>query len=156
MSQMLSYPSPTLKVLVPENCILAFEVACELREGRPQVASAGAFQAWLTQHQYPEGYQILAAFVPQTEQAVAFAGFRILHSLAWGRYLYIDDLITREQARGQGLADALFERLYQEARRQGCKQIHLDSGLHRHVAHRFYLNYHMDIKAYHFQVSLED
>lgn len=144
----------TIRTLEPGELHLAFAAACELREGRPQVQSVAEFTAWLETQQYPEGYRIAAAFQPDIEHALAFAGFRVQHALAWGHYLYVDDLITMAAYRGQGLADALFNWLLVEAERRGCEQLHLDSGVHRHVAHRFYLKHRMDITSHHFQRSL--
>lgn len=144
----------SIRILEPEELHLAFTAACELREGRPQVQSVGQFTAWLVTHQYPQGYRIVAAFRPDVEAAVAFAGFRVQHALAWGRYLYVDDLITMAAYRGQGVADALFDWLVAESQRLACEQLHLDSGVHRHVAHRFYLKHGMDITSHHFQRSL--
>lgn len=141
----------SLRLLEPSDYHLVYAVACELREGRPQMRSVETFTAWLQASQHSEGYRILAAFRPEAEHALAFAGFRVLHSLAWGRYLYIDDLVTAAAQRGQGLADALLDWLVAEAQRLECEQLHLDSGVHRHVAHRFYLNHRLDITAYHFQ-----
>lgn len=144
----------TIRTLEPAELHLAFAAACELREGRPQVESVAMFTAWLEAQQYAEGYRIVAAFRPHVEAAVAFAGFRVQHSLAWGRYLYVDDLITMAAYRSQGLADALFDWLVAEGQRLECEQLHLDSGTHRHAAHRFYLNHRMDITSHHFQRSL--
>ena len=36
------------------------------------------------------------------------AGFRVNEFLAWGKHLYVDDLVTAEGSRGRGLADRLF------------------------------------------------
>jgi predicted GNAT superfamily acetyltransferase len=76
--------------------------------------------------------------------------------LAWGRYLYVDDLVTAADRRGHGHADRLFEWLSAEAARQECDQFHLDSGVgpERADAHRFYFRHGMRITAYHFQYWL--
>lgn len=54
----------------------------------------------------PTGYRLIGVFSPHHEQAVAVAGFRIGDSLAWGHYLYVDDLSTSRDARRQGHAGA--------------------------------------------------
>ena len=41
-----------------------------------------------------------------------------------------------------------------EARRRGCAQFHLDSGVQRFDAHRFYLHKGMNISAHHFAMPL--
>jgi predicted GNAT superfamily acetyltransferase len=72
--------------------------------------------------------------------------------LAYGRYMYVDDLVTATDRRGRGHADRLFEWLYEEAARQDCNQFHLDSGVgpERADAHRFYFRHGLRITSYHF------
>lgn len=40
--------------------------------------------------QRPEGYRLVVAFEDDDPAAVAAAGFRSGHSLAWGHYRYVD------------------------------------------------------------------
>jgi len=87
-------------------------------------------------------------------EVVALAGFRVLENLAWGRFLYVDDLVTSEARRSQGHGEALFDWLVARARAEGCAQLHLDSGVHRFGAHRFYLARRMDITSHHFAMKL--
>jgi GNAT superfamily N-acetyltransferase len=98
------------------------------------------------------GYQL--ATLTENGQLVCLAGFRISHSLAWGKYLYVDDLVTDEQQRSQGDGKAMIDWLVEYARRNHCAELHLDSGVQRHEAHRFYLRERMDITCYHFRLSL--
>ena len=102
--------------------------------------------------QRPEGYRLLAAFEDDETSAAAVAGFRTCHSLAWGHYLYVDDLSTLPNARRHGHGRALLEWLIEEAKRLNCNQLHLDSGvgLNRTDAHRLYLNTGLVIAAHHF------
>ena len=53
------------------------------------------------------GYRL--AFVEDEDQVVAVAGFRIGRSLAWGKFLYVDDLVVREKARGKRHGSGLFD-----------------------------------------------
>lgn len=85
---------------------------------------------------------------------VALAGFRIAENLAWGKYLYIDDLITDEKNRKKGYAQMLFEWLVKKAIAQHCQELHLDSGVQRFDAHRFYLKNQMMIRSHHFVMEL--
>lgn len=103
--------------------------------------------------QMESGYRL--AFVEQDGRPVAVAGFRVIENLAWGRFLYVDDLITDEYARSQGHGERLFDWLLAEAERQGCEQLHLDSGVQRFAAHRFYFRERMDITSYHFARKVE-
>ena len=50
-------------------------------------------------------YNLIAIF--ESGEAKAAAGFRICNSLAWGKYLYVDDLITNEESRSREYANAL-------------------------------------------------
>jgi GNAT superfamily N-acetyltransferase len=102
------------------------------------------------------GYRLVGAFAPGREQAVAVAGFRTGESLAWGRYLYVDDLSTAPDARRHGHAGALLDWLAEEGRRLGCSQLHLDSGTgaERFDAHRLYHNHGLAIYSHHFARGL--
>ena len=104
----------------------------------------------------PAGYRLLGAFLSARESPVAVAGFRVGDNLAWGHYLYVDDLSTALEARRQGLAGALLEWLIEEGRRLGCGQLHLDSGVgpERFDAHRLYHNQGLSIYSHHFARGL--
>lgn len=84
------------------------------------------------------------------------AGFRSGDSLAWGHYLYVDDLSTTPDARRHGLAGWLLDWLVDEGRRLGCSQLHLDSGTgtERFDAHRLYYNHGLAIYSHHFARGL--
>jgi GNAT superfamily N-acetyltransferase len=105
--------------------------------------------------QRPEGYRIVGAF--EGERCVAVAGFRVIHNLAWGDTLYVDDLSTLPETRGRGYGRALLEWCKEEGRRRGCAQFHLDSGVgpEREDAHRLYFNTGLRIYAHHFAAPLE-
>ncbi len=105
-------------------------------------------------------YAELPPSIPPQEvgEVMAVAGFRIAEYLAWGKALYVDDLIADEATRGSGYASALFDWLVEYARREKCDSFHLDSGTgpHRYRAHRFYLHKGMDITSHHFAMGLEE
>ena len=84
----------------------------------------------------------------------AVAGFRFGEFLAWGRTMYVDDLVVKETERGKGYGGQLLEWLKSHARDNGCNQFHLDSGTHRLDAHRFYKAHGMEISSYHFSMKL--
>lgn len=104
------------------------------------------------QHQKQSGYQI--AFLEGDAQVVAVAGFCISECLAWGRFLYVYDLVVDEAARSKGYGQQLFGWLIEFARHHDCKQLHLDSGVQRFDAHRFYLQQRMNIVSHHFSLDL--
>lgn len=84
----------------------------------------------------------------------AVAGFRISESLAWGKFLYIDDLVSSSNNRSQGYGTELFNWLVDYARTHNCQQLTLDSGVQRFAAHRFYLRHRMEITSHHFTLKL--
>jgi GNAT superfamily N-acetyltransferase len=102
--------------------------------------------------QMDDGYRL--AFLEDGGEAKAVAGFRFLEFLAWGRVLYVDDLVTLARERSKGFGDRLFDWLVEQAVGRGCDQLHLDSGVQRFGAHRFYLRKRMDITAHHFALKL--
>lgn len=126
---------------------LAFPVVQELR---PHL-DAEAFRA-AVRRQQAQGYH-LAMLVADSEVR-SVAGYRVFETLAWGRVLYVDDLVTRQADKGTGYGSRLFDWLIAEARRQGCAGLHLDSGVQRYGAHRFYLHKGLDITSHHFALKL--
>lgn len=98
------------------------------------------------------GYQIVKAEFDR--EVVAVAGYRIGENLAWGRFLYVDDLVTAEEHRGKGYGKQLLSWLREHARLNACHQLHLDSGLQREDAHRFYDREGLDRASFHFAEKL--
>ncbi len=123
---------------------------------RPRWKSAGDLVELIDDKLRPIGYRLVAAFREDKASAVSVAGFREMTSLAWGHYLYVDDVSTLPYERGNGHADALMTWLGQEARRLDCKGLHLDSGVNadRAPAHRLYMRHKLWISAHHFERSL--
>lgn len=129
--------------------------AVALLELRPHLGDADALVAQ-ADAQRADGYRLAASFEGGEEDAAAVTGFRVGESLGWGRFLYVDDLVTREALRGRGHAAAVMAWVEEEARRQGCMQLHLDSGVgpERADAHRFYFRSGLRITSYHFARGL--
>ena len=82
--------------------------ALALLELRPRLETVDRMTSQIDA-QRSDGYRIVASFEDGDEDAAAVAGFRIVHNLAWGRFVYVDDLVTREALRGRGHADAVME-----------------------------------------------
>src|SRR5205823_2667113 len=143
----------SLRVDIRELRIGETELAhAAMRELRLAYADAPAFVAHVDGVLRPLGYRLVGAFGPDRATALAVAGFRVGESLAWGRYLYVDDLSTAPDARRQGLAGALLDWLGDEAHALGCGQLHLDSGTgtERFDAHRLYHAHRLAIHSHHF------
>jgi GNAT superfamily N-acetyltransferase len=120
-----------------------------MAELRPHVPEQG-FVERVRRQQRESGYQL--AFVEQSGAVRAVAGFRVAEFLAWGRTLYVDDLVTASAERSRGHGKALFDWLVALAKASGCAQLHLDSGVQRFDAHRFYLRNRMSITSHHFSL----
>src|SRR5688500_8249650 len=84
----------------------------------------------------------------------AVAGYRLFTMLYCGRILYVDDLITDAESRSKGYGAALLTWLKDEARREGCAELQLISGVHREQAHRFYFREGLGIECFHFRARL--
>ena len=94
------------------------------------------------------GYQM--AFLEDDGTVKSVAGFRISECLAWGKFLYVDDLVTTSAERATGLGQQLMDCLLDQPRTNDCDEFHLDSGVQRFEAHGFYLKNRLHIKALHF------
>lgn len=138
-----------IREVLPPDTGLAFQAMRTLRVDLPDEES---FVRSIDEVQRAEGYRLVGAFEEDGSDAVAVAGFRTGHSLAWGHYLYVDDLSTLPQARRHGHGRKLLDWLLDEGERLGCDQLHLDSGvgLDRADAHRLYLNAGFVIASHHF------
>lgn len=100
-----------------------------------------------------QGYRLAAL---EAEGVVrALAGYRPMEFLWCGRMFYIDDLVTDEASRSSGYGDKIFGWVRDLAREAGCDELHLDSGLHRGRAHRFYFRQGMQIEDFHFALKLK-
>lgn len=131
----------------PEELTRCFEVMQELR---PHLS----LESFLTQaaRQQAVGWQL--AYLECGGVMRSVTGYRFIENLAWGRILYVDDLVTRAVDHGGGFGSALLDWLVSQARKHGCDQFHLDSGVQRFGAHRFYLHKGMDITSHHFAMRL--
>ena len=98
--------------------------------------------------QYQRGYQLAA--VVESDSIMAVAGYHISENLAWDKFLYVEDLVTEQKNRSQGYGKQLLDWLHQEAKEQGCEQLHLDSGVQRKDAHRFYQRAGMTFASHHY------
>lgn len=103
------------------------------------------------QEQKSTGYQL--AYL-QANNIVGVAGFNLAQNLAWGKHLYVADLVIDANRRSQGYGEILFSWLVEYAKSNNCQQLHLDSGVQRFDAHRFYLRQKMNISSHHFSLKL--
>lgn len=115
---------------------------------RPHIATVEEFLARVRRQQAQSGWRLI--FVEDEGRPVACAGFRVSEWLAWGKALYVDDLVALESHRGKGFAERLMRWMIDLAVQEGCREFHLDSGTHRLAAHRFYHRLGLSITSFHF------
>jgi GNAT superfamily N-acetyltransferase len=139
----------SIQIAQSDAQILAcFPILSQLRPNLQQ----DTFLAQVRQQQQ-QGYQL--AFLEVENQLVAVAGFCISECFAWGKFLYVYDLVVRESDRSQGSGQQTFEWLTKFAKSQDCQQLHLDSGVQRFDAHRFYMQQRMAITSHHFALGIQ-
>ena len=137
-----------VKATTDEQILSTREV---MRQLRPHVPF-DEYLAVIRRMKQTDGYQLAALYEENVVRAVA--GYRFMEMLHAGKIIYVDDLNTDERFRSKGYGKALLDWLKSEAKAQGCAQIHLDSGVHRESAHRFYFRERLTIRAYHFNANL--
>ncbi|OUS11994.1 GNAT family N-acetyltransferase [Gammaproteobacteria bacterium 53_120_T64] len=137
-------PSRALTDEQIENC---FAVLAELR---PHL-QRGDFLTTL-RAMAEDGYKL--AYIAEQGGVVAVADYRIDSNVLMGKPLYVDDLVTTEQARSGGCGQRLLSWLREQAKAEACQVLHLDSGTQRPDAHRFYFREGMNIASFHFSQRL--
>jgi len=100
--------------------------------------------------QMQAGYRV--AFVEADGEVLCVAGFVVGMKLAWGKHVYVDDLVTANTQRSRGAGAAMIDWLKSHARGLDCTQLHLDSGVQRFGAHKFYLREGFKIASHHFSI----
>ncbi|WP_105258607.1 GNAT family N-acetyltransferase [Pseudoalteromonas sp. T1lg88] len=100
--------------------------------------------------QKAQGYQLV--YVISEGEVLAVAGFSMGEKLAWGKHIYIEDLVTNEAYRSKGVGTFFMNWFKSYAKKVGCTQIHLDSGVQRFPAHKFYLREGFRIASHHFSI----
>lgn len=136
------------KMVSDEEIISTFEVMNQLRTHVPKDQYLERVRR---QHQVGQ-YNLVAVIEDDAVRCVA--GYRFVECLAWGKFVYVDDLVTDGNARSNNCGKQIMSWLANEAKENGCDQLHLDSGVQRHAAHRFYLRERMDITCYHFAMPV--
>ncbi|MFC3127214.1 GNAT family N-acetyltransferase [Pseudoroseomonas globiformis] len=116
----------------PEELVACFAVIVQLRPALDDV------EEWIDRasEMACDGYRVLAAW--DGDQVVAVAGYRMMDNLIHGHFLYVDDLITDERRRGEGLGAGLLAELSAIGRDEFCRRLVLDTAAGNIEAQRFY------------------
>lgn len=121
-----------------------------MQELRPHIIESD-FVARIRQAE-KSGYRLVC--LQDGDTPLAVAGIRIMQNLAWGRFLYVDDLVTTDEQRSKGNGARMLSWLREYAVKEGCSELHLDSGMQRLDAHRFYEREGMSKTGFHIAEKL--
>ena len=135
------------KAVTDEEINKCFSVISELR---PHLVQETFLP--LVRKMEKEGY--ILAYIKDNSKVVSVAGYRITTNLFMGKNLYIDDLITTKNARSKGHGESMVMWLCSIAIENECTHLHLDSGVQREQAHKFYFKRGLVISSYHFGKKL--
>lgn len=141
-----------MKIALAENQASVARCYPVMVQLRPHLTEAAYLAA--VERQRSAGYQLV--YLEAEDVVCAVAGFRLMEMLAYGKTLYVDDLVTDEAQRSKGYGEALLAWLREHAQAHNCDLLHLDSGVQRFAAHRFYFTQRMWISAYHFSLKLKN
>jgi len=108
------------KLRTDEEILEAFEAMAELR---PELVR-GEFVGRVRE-QAGHGFELAAGFVEG--RIVVATGYRVTASLAWGRHLFVDDLVTLASEQGKGYGTEMIEWFKIEGRAAGVERVYLDS-----------------------------
>ena len=72
------------------------------------------------------------------EDVLGISVYRHSHNIKYGKHLYCDDLVAKEDRRSAGVGRCLINAMKQELIRLGLPCLALDSGCQRGRAHKFY------------------
>ncbi|MFL0801199.1 MAG: GNAT family N-acetyltransferase [Agarilytica sp.] len=128
-----------------ESCFDAFKAL------RPHIEKEQFVEQVIRQQE--QSYQIVAIKIDN--RIPSAAGFRFAEYLAWGKVLYVDDLTTLPECRGNGYAATLMDWLIEYAKENKCQGLHLDTGHQRHSAHKLYLNKGLLINSHHLSIEFK-
>jgi GNAT superfamily N-acetyltransferase len=110
-----------IRILETDTDILAaFPLMSALRDR----IQADRFLAEVRRQQR-DGYQLIGGF--DGGRLVALAGIRGAHTLSRGEHVFVDDLVTAEQRRGEGHGTAMLRWVAAQARTRGVPRVYLDS-----------------------------
>ena len=131
------------EVAAPEWLVRAERVHRQLRPALPPDYAGRLRQV------FANGGRMAVAVEGDEVRGVAL--WRLIENTYEGRRLYVDDLVTDEARRSQGVGKNLFDWLQAKASQLGCDVIALDSGVQRAGAHKFYFREGMFVPSFCFR-----
>lgn len=112
---------------------------CDLHYWGEKAPSAEAMQEHVRKHVLAEGSTIEILLIEQDSKPVGFASFNVLYPAPnLGGALYLKDLFTLAETRGQGAGEALMRALAKIAVERGCVRFDWTAEDHNTRAMAFY------------------
>jgi GNAT superfamily N-acetyltransferase len=96
----------------------------------------------------PHNYGQVAVFDGET--CLGISGFWIGTKLWCGKYLELDNIVVRKEARSKGVGQLIFDYLAKKAEEENCHMMSLDSYTTNYKAHKFFYNNEFAPKGFHF------
>ena len=96
----------------------------------------------------PHNYFQVGAF--DGDRCMGISGVWIGNKLWCGKYLEIDHIVIRNEARSEGIGKRLVDFLKKLAEEEQCISIGLDSFTFNHQSHKFFFREGFKIKGFHF------
>jgi ribosomal protein S18 acetylase RimI-like enzyme len=154
----MDLPTSTPRTIAPAAALRHAETEAELRacwpvmqQLRPHLRDVDEFVERV-QRMRGDRYRILAAW--QDASVVALAGYRLTENFIHGHFLYVDDLVTLDTARGGRWGTLLMDEMAALARQAGCASLVLDTALSNALAQRFYFRQGLLTRAIRFSREL--
>jgi GNAT superfamily N-acetyltransferase len=96
----------------------------------------------------PHNYGQVAVF--EDDVCLGISGFWIGTKLWCGKYLELDNIVVRKEARSKGVGQVIFDYLTNKAMQENCHMMSLDSYTSNYKAHKFFYNNDFAPKGFHF------
>jgi GNAT superfamily N-acetyltransferase len=106
-----------------------------IKELRPHLSFEDYISIYKQSHT-SDGYEIVA--IEEMEQILAVMGYRFISDFVRGKHVYVDDLVSTEKVRSQGLGAELLKFAESVAEETGCKSLRLCTGIENERGMKFY------------------
>jgi GNAT superfamily N-acetyltransferase len=102
---------------------------------------------------FKEGYQCVGAFT-RSNELLGMCGYWIRHRFCSMKVMHVDSIVAADHMQGKGIGSVIMDWVIEEARKQGCDHMALDTYIERKEAHSFYLKHHFGVQGLHFMRKL--
>lgn len=106
-----------------------------MKELRPHLSLEDYMAIYEDSHK-SDGYEIVA--IEDQGKIMAVMGYRFLSDFVRGKHVYVDDLVSTESTRSQGLGAELLKFAEGIAKQTGCKSLRLCAALENERGIQFY------------------